>query len=128
MMDAENAKITMTGRSMPLRELLQRANRFLTSDHWLKPLALAFGTRFAIYVLIFFFVGLFPGEPETKPDFWKAVAQWDGEWFLRIATEGYRWSGPTVQSTVVFWPLYPALGKIVGTLVGDVRWGFLIVG
>lgn len=108
-------------------ERVKHGYRALTLEQSIKPLSLALGTRFAIYVLIIFFVGLFLGEPETKPDFWKAISEWDGEWFLRIATSGYQWRGPTVQSEVVFWPLYPALGKIVGILVGDVRWGFLIV-
>ncbi len=105
------------------------ASRFrsLISEEWRSPLAVAWGTRVALYVLIIFFVGLFPGDEQTRPDFWKAVSQWDGQWYLQIATQGYQWSGPTVQSDIVFWPLYPALGKLVGALVGDLRWGFLIV-
>ena len=110
-----------------LRLRLHALYRALTTEPWQTPLSVACGAHVALYVLITFFVGLFPGEPASKPGFWAAMAQWDGEWYLRIATEGYKWLGPTVQSAVVFFPIYPLLGKIAGMLVGDIHWGMLIV-
>jgi len=114
-------------KSNRVRNLVQRGYAVLVSAQLIKPLALAWGTRCALYTLTILFIGLFPGEAYTKPDFWQALSQWDGEWYLKIATEGYQWNGPTVQSAVVFWPLYPALGKITGMVVGNLHWGFLVV-
>jgi hypothetical protein len=90
------------------------------------PLAVAVGTRAGLYLLVVLFVGLFPGGEAGKPDFWQAVSRWDGQWYLSIAEKGYSWQGPAVQSNVVFWPLYPLLAKVVGGLLGDLRWGFLV--
>jgi hypothetical protein len=73
------------------------------------------------------FVGLLPGAPETKPTFWQMMAQWDGEWYLRIARDGYQWFGPATQSTVGFFPLYPVLGRCAGWLLGDLNLGFLLI-
>src|SRR4051794_24086724 len=36
-----------------------------------------------------------------------AWSGWDGEWYERIASTGYYWLGPTVQSPVAFFPAYP---------------------
>jgi len=36
-----------------------------------------------------------------------AWSGWDGEWYERIATTGYFFSGPDVQSPVAFFPAYP---------------------
>ncbi len=77
-------------------------------------------------LLVGLFVGLFPGDEATKPDFWQAVSRWDGQWYLGIAANGYSWQGPAVQSNVVFWPLYPLVAKLIGGLLGDLRWGFLV--
>ncbi len=110
-----------------VRTAWARAYSTVTTEPWVKPLSVGLGTHIALYILIILFIGLFPGEPDAKPTFWNAMAQWDGEWYMRIATQGYRWRGPTVQSAVVFFPLYPALSKLVGLAVGDLRWGFLIV-
>jgi hypothetical protein len=106
---------------------LKKAFSAINTAPWVKPLSLALGSRLGLYVLILVFVGLFPGEPDAKPDFWKALSVWDGDWYLRIAREGYQWQGPQVQSAVVFWPLYPLLGKMAGIIFGDLNWGFLIV-
>jgi hypothetical protein len=91
------------------------------------PFSAFVGSRAALFVLVAFFIGFFPGDPEAKPGFLDAFASWDGQWYLDIVTNGYWWSGPQTQSNVVFFPLYPLLGKIVGTLVGDPRWGLFIV-
>jgi Gpi18-like mannosyltransferase len=99
----------------------------LDCETWVKPLSIAFGTRAAVYILTLFFTGLLIGDPATKPNFWQALTRWDGEWYLRIAQDGYQWSGPATQSAVAFFPLYPLLGRIVGLVFGDARWGLFIV-
>ncbi len=100
----------------------------LTTEPLATPFSIFFGSRIALYALVLFFVGFFPGKPDEKPGFIEAFSQWDGAWYLSIATDGYRWPGsPEVQSNVVFFPLYPLLGRIAGWLAGDAQWGLFIV-
>ena len=107
---------------------LKRAWEAVTTDPLATPLSVFFGSRIALYILVLFFVGFFPGKPDEKPNFIEAFSQWDGAWYLSIATGGYQWPGsPDVQSNVVFFPLYPLLGRMVGWLVADARWGLFIV-
>jgi len=118
-------------RSAPLTKLIQdlkQRGEAVTTAPLVTPLSVFFGSRIALYILVLFFVGFFPGKPEEKPNFIGAFSQWDGAWYLSIATDGYQWPGsPEVQSNVVFFPLYPLLGRIAGWLVGDARWGLFIV-
>jgi len=118
-------------RSAPLTKLIQGLKQMweaAMTDPFITPLSVFFGSRIALYILVLFFVGFFPGKPEEKPNFIEAFSQWDGAWYLSIATDGYQWPGsPTVQSNVVFFPLYPLLGRIVGWLVADAQWGLFIV-
>ncbi len=41
--------------------------------------------------------------------------RWDGQWYLKIATEGYR----TDDGSAAFFPLYPWVLKVVGWLAGE---------
>ena len=46
------------------------------------------------------------------PFWYHQLLQWDSEWYFKIATEGYQYSGdPTVQQNIVFYPLYPMLAR-----------------
>jgi hypothetical protein len=46
------------------------------------------------------------------PLWYHQLLQWDSEWYFKIATEGYRFSNdPTIEQTIVFYPLYPMLGR-----------------
>ncbi|MGE0058831.1 MAG: mannosyltransferase family protein [Dehalococcoidia bacterium] len=47
-------------------------------------------------------------------DYWRSWAQWDGGWFIQIATEGY---GPRTQA---WFPVYPTLIRVLGWVTGDV--------
>jgi hypothetical protein len=48
----------------------------------------------------------------------KAVyANWDGQWYVKIASEGYSYD-PESHSTVAFFPAYPLLGRLVSKLSG----------
>lgn len=108
------------------RELAGRLWRQVTGP-LAAPLSVCIGSRLAVFALAFYFVGLFPIAPDKKPDLVGALTAWDGGWYVRLATEGYSWRGPTVQSTVAFWPLFPLLGRLVGWVVGSVPWGLIIV-
>ncbi|TEU16846.1 MAG: hypothetical protein E3J21_09700 [Anaerolineales bacterium] len=118
-------------RSAPLKKLiwgLKQVWEAVTTDPLATPLSIFFGSRIALYILVLFFVGFFPGESEGKPNFIEAFSQWDGAWYLSIATDGYRWPGSLdIQSNVAFFPLYPLLGRMVGWLVADARWSLFIV-
>jgi hypothetical protein len=63
------------------------------------------------------------GEPST----WQLaanpvrnlLARWDTFWYLDIAARGYRWNGnPLEQQNVAFFPLFPLMMRIVGTVAG----------
>jgi Gpi18-like mannosyltransferase len=47
------------------------------------------------------------------------LLQWDSEWYFKIVTEGYQYNGdPTVQQSIVFYPLYPMLARGLATISG----------
>ncbi len=111
-----------------LIQSLKQIGEAMATEPWATPLSVFFGSRVALYILVLFFAGFFPGKPGEKPGFIEAFSQWDGAWYLSIATDGYRWPGnPDVQSNVGFFPLYPLLGRLAGWLVGDARWGLFLV-
>lgn len=45
------------------------------------------------------------------------MASWDGAFYIRIATDGYEYS-PGRQSSVVYFPAYPVLGRGIMMLTG----------
>lgn len=53
----------------------------------------------------------------------EGLLAWDGQWYLRIAEEGYRTGGEEAR----FFPLFPALGRAVGWVVGDAGLGLVVV-
>jgi hypothetical protein len=53
----------------------------------------------------------------------EGLLAWDGQWYLRIADEGYRAGGEEVR----FWPLFPALGRLVGSVTGGPEVGLVVV-
>ncbi|MBD3332341.1 hypothetical protein GF356_05790 [candidate division GN15 bacterium] len=53
----------------------------------------------------------------TRVDVPSALAAWDGEWYMRIATEGYSYDRDRISS-VGFFPLYPGLGGLLVKCTG----------
>jgi hypothetical protein len=47
----------------------------------------------------------------------EAYANWDGQWYKRIAAEGYSYR-PGQHSSIAFFPAYPLLGAAVARLAG----------
>jgi hypothetical protein len=46
------------------------------------------------------------------------LLRWDSEWYKIIASEGYKYDGdPGLSQTVVFYPLYPALCRLVSEVL-----------
>jgi hypothetical protein len=59
-----------------------------------------------------------PGGPELTPivdAVGGAWTRWDGQWYLKIATEGYR----ADDGSAAFYPLYPWTVTIMGWLAGE---------
>ncbi|MBI3977797.1 MAG: hypothetical protein HY331_06390 [Chloroflexi bacterium] len=93
-------------------------------DAVVAALAAFLGSRLLIVLLGTAMVGLLPTDKKPA-SLLQALAAWDGGWYLDIATSGYVWKGAAVQSNVVFFPLFPLLGRIVGFF--DARWGLFLV-
>jgi hypothetical protein len=53
------------------------------------------------------------------PSLLDAYARFDSDWYHSIATRGYYYDGPDKQSSVAFFPGYPAVVRVVGTVVGS---------
>ena len=55
----------------------------------------------------------------------QGLLAWDGDWYRKIANEGY---GGTEAEALRFFPLFPKLGGLVGSLFGgDSRLGLIVV-
>lgn len=54
-------------------------------------------------------------------------ARWDGRWYVEIAEHGYRYD-PNAQSSVAFFPLYPALMRLVTLPFGTDHTAFVVAG
>jgi len=58
------------------------------------------------------------------PGWLDAYGRWDSGWYHSIASQGYYYAGPNQQSSVAFFPAYPAAMRVVGTLL----FGHLAIG
>jgi hypothetical protein len=69
----------------------------------------------------------FPWDAGTA--WYYRLLRWDSGWYLNIARNGYHYySDPTIESTVVFYPLYPLAARAAAWLFGcDVATGLVIV-
>lgn len=54
---------------------------------------------------------------EPAPWFISIWYQWDANWYMSIASEGYQWV-PGDQSNVAFFPLYPLTVRLLGVVMG----------
>jgi len=82
-------------------------------------------TRIAIFFLALFFIGF--SNVDRNITLYDAFSQWDGQWYLKVATEGYHWNGPYTQANVAFFPLYPLTAKILSLATHNLELSFLIV-
>ena len=56
--------------------------------------------------------------PYTGSSIFGAWFRFDGRWYDIIATSGYYWAGPDVQSPVAYFPGYPMLLRVLHELTG----------
>lgn len=82
-------------------------------------------TRMAIILLPLLFIGF--ADSSRNITLMNALSQWDGQWYLKVASEGYHWNGPDIQANVAFFPLYPLLAKALSLLIGNLELSFLII-
>lgn len=82
-------------------------------------------TRLPLLLLALLFTGF--ANSQGNITFMHAFSQWDGQWYLKVAKEGYHWNGPEFQANVAFFPLYPLLAKILSLLTGNLELSFLII-
>ncbi|MDB5075345.1 MAG: hypothetical protein JWO42_1524 [Chloroflexi bacterium] len=64
---------------------------------------------FVTYLAMAFHPSVFGYHHASSATFWDAWYQWDTRWYVRVARGGYQWHDLQHWSTVVFFPLYPAL-------------------
>jgi Gpi18-like mannosyltransferase len=95
--------------------------RLRLSVPYLKALAIYMCSRLAV------FMGVVLGKTYIPlgNDIWLGgdqwyhrLLRWDSEWYKIIASEGYKYNGdPGETQTVVFYPLYPALSRLVSEVL-----------
>jgi Gpi18-like mannosyltransferase len=95
--------------------------RLRLSVPYLKALAIYMCSRLAV------FLGVVLGKTYIPlgNDIWLGgdqwyhrLLRWDSEWYKIIASEGYKYNGdPGETQTVVFYPLYPALSRLVSEVL-----------
>jgi hypothetical protein len=65
------------------------------------------------------YLTIYPEVWSAGPRWYHQLLQWDSEWYFRIVTDGYRYSGdPTIPQTIVFYPLYPTLARGLSAMSG----------
>jgi Mannosyltransferase (PIG-V) len=61
----------------------------------------------------------YPAKFAVEPLWYERLLRWDGEWYSAIISQGYQYSdNPAVESSTVFYPLYPALSYAITWLSG----------
>ena len=89
------------------------------------------GRAFALALFLAFVVGVFADGRLSMsliafeagvhdfpvPSVLDAYARYDTGWYHSIARRGYFYAGPDVQSSVAFFPAYPAVVRVVGFVV-----------
>jgi Mannosyltransferase (PIG-V) len=96
---------------------------------WHEDAARAAATTFVItrpMVLVVGFlavviIGYAPKEPVfriSNNEWLNLPLRWDAGYYCTIAAWGYKWEDPRLRDSVAFFPAYPVLMRVAGTLVG----------
>ncbi len=88
---------------------------------YLQALAIFLASRLLVFVGVVFgktYVRL-GNDSWLAGDAWfHRLLRWDSEWYKIIASEGYKYDGnPELTQTVVFYPLYPGLSRLVSEIL-----------
>ena len=92
------------------------------SGRWF-PVALFFAFVVAVFAVGQLSMALIAYEAGVHdfpvPSLLDAYARYDSGWYHSIASKGYFYAGPDVQSSVAFFPAYPFAVRVVGFAVGN---------
>lgn len=79
----------------------------------LRPLAVFAASRAVVLVAMWLGTQLAPDRSLAD-----VASTWDGGWYLAVASDGYPATVPDGGSTLAFFPLYPALVRVVDAVPG----------
>ncbi len=103
---------------LSLRQWLRRQRSYfialliLLSSRLIVGLAVVFSSKFVQRAAGDIFT-------DVTPRWYRYLLRWDAGWYLKIAREGYSYNGNDLtQQPIVFYPLYPALSKLVASAFG----------
>jgi 4-amino-4-deoxy-L-arabinose transferase-like glycosyltransferase len=99
---------------------------------YLQALAIYLSSRLLVFLGIALGQIYVPAGHDIPPGsgrWYHHLLRWDSEWYGIIAATGYSYNGePGVTQTVVFYPLYPVLSRVVSEALGiDVANAMLLV-
>ena len=101
-----------------------RAQLLLAKESWLaEPLAIALGTRLALFVLAFaaqIVIPFHPGSSHTSFPagyFLDGWTRWDAGWYISIVRSGYSYNPVDHTGSVAFFPLYPIVVRLASVVV-----------
>jgi hypothetical protein len=93
---------------------------------WLQVAALYVGARL-VSACIFMAAALHQGPNPwfpAKPDYWNFINIWDARWYAQVIANGYPAvlpvddAGNVQENTWAFYPLFPALARVLGVITG----------
>src|ERR1700730_5893206 len=103
--------------SPPIAPADRSGGRLRSSVPYLKALAVYLCSRLVVFLGVVFgttYIALGNDTWLGGEQWYHRLLRWDSEWYKIIASEGYTYSGdPTQTQSVVFYPLYPGLGRLV---------------
>ena len=99
---------------------------------YLQALAIYLSSRLLVFLGIAFGRVYVPAGHDIRlggNSWYHHLLRWDSEWYKTIASAGYSYNGdPGQAQTVVFYPLYPGLSRLVGEILRiDVADAMLLV-
>src|SRR6202790_1641956 len=108
--------------SPPIAPADRSGGRLRSSVPYLKALAVYLCSRLVVFLGVVFgrtYIALGNDTWLGGTQWYHRLLRWDSEWYKIIATEGYKYDGdPDLTQTVVFYPLYPTLSRLVSEISG----------
>ena len=96
-------------------------DRVQFSVPYLKALTIYLCSRVVVFLGVVLGKAYIPLANDTwlgGSQWYHRLLRWDSEWYKIIASEGYKYNGdPGLTQTVVFYPLYPTLCRLVSELL-----------
>jgi hypothetical protein len=99
----------------------RNGDRLRSSVPYLKALAVYLCSRLVVFLGVVLgraYIALGNDTSLGGSQWYHRLLRWDSEWYKIIASEGYKYNGdPSLTQTVVFYPLYPALCRLVSEIL-----------